>query len=65
MSRFVAIALAVALVAASCGGGAVPSTGPSTSQNLAPNFTLTLADGTVFTLADESRPVYLVFWAEW
>lgn len=31
----------------------------------APNFTLTLHDGTDYQLDHEVRPVYLVFWAEW
>ena len=40
--------------------------GPDTSGlPEAPAFTLDLADGTTFVLADEQKPVYLVFWAEW
>lgn len=32
----------------------------------APDFTLTLEDPQgVFTLSEEQKPVYLVFWAEW
>lgn len=31
----------------------------------APDFGLTLSDGTEYQLANEVRPVYLVFWAEW
>ena len=33
----------------------------------APDFTLALAlgDGGTFTLSDEQKPVYMVFWAEW
>lgn len=31
----------------------------------APDFSMTLADGTEFVLSAETRPVYLVFWAEW
>lgn len=31
----------------------------------APDFTITLDDGTEFTLSEEQKPVYLVFWAEW
>lgn len=30
-----------------------------------PDVTLELDDGTTFVLADASRPVMLVFWAEW
>lgn len=38
---------------------------PDHDRELAPDFTLALADGTTFTLSDAGRPVYLVFWAEW
>ena len=31
----------------------------------APDFTFALADGSSFSLSDEQKPVYLVFWAEW
>lgn len=31
----------------------------------APDFSLELADGSTFTLSEETRPVYMVFWAEW
>ncbi len=31
----------------------------------APDFALALGDGGVFTLSEEQKPVYLVFWAEW
>lgn len=40
-------------------GGAKPE-GPD-----APNFTLALATGDSFTLYDEQKPVYMIFWAEW
>lgn len=32
---------------------------------IAPDFSLVLADGSTFTLSEGSRPVYMVFWAEW
>lgn len=38
---------------------------PGHDRELAPDFTLALADGTSFTLSEAGRPVYLVFWAEW
>lgn len=38
---------------------------PDPSRPLAPQFTLTLGDGTVYRSADDVRPIYLVFWAEW
>ena len=31
----------------------------------APDFQITLADGTAFSLSAEQKPVYMVFWAEW
>jgi thiol-disulfide isomerase/thioredoxin len=34
-------------------------------RELAPDFTLALGDGETFTLSEGSRPVFLVFWAEW
>lgn len=38
---------------------------PNPDRPLAPDFSLTLSDGTEYQLANETRPVYLVFWAEW
>lgn len=38
---------------------------PAHDRELAPDFTLALADGRSYTLSEEGRPVYLVFWAEW
>ena len=38
---------------------------PNPDRDLAPDFSLILSDGTEYRLADEVRPVYLVFWAEW
>ena len=38
---------------------------PNPDRQLAPDFSLTLSDGTVYQLANETRPVYMVFWAEW
>ena len=31
----------------------------------APHFSLVLGEGGVFTLTEETRPVFLLFWAEW
>jgi|FLYL01.1.fsa_nt_gi hypothetical protein len=45
--------------------GAPPSTAAPSSRPPAPDFTLQLADGEVFRLAEEHRPVFLLFWAEW
>ncbi len=43
---------------------AAPSTTLS-DRPLAPDFTLALGDGGEFTLSETSKPVYLIFWAEW
>jgi len=31
----------------------------------APDFTMALASGETFTLSNEQKPVYMIFWAEW
>jgi len=49
----------------------VPATttqSPDTTDSgrpVAPDFTLELGEGGVYTLSEGARPVYLVFWAEW
>jgi hypothetical protein len=40
------------------------STAPS-GRETAPDFTLALHGGGSYTLSEENRPVYLLFWAEW
>ena len=42
-----------------------PSAGGDTDREIAPNFTLAMADGACYILSETSKPVYLVFWAEW
>lgn len=46
-----------------------PSTAPPSTLvadgPAAPDFTLDLGSGGRFTLSDEQKPVYMVFWAEW
>jgi hypothetical protein len=45
-----------------------PAQGPAAARPdgpVAPDFTLALANGEDFVLSAESKPVYLVFWAEW
>jgi hypothetical protein len=37
----------------------------TSDRPLAPDFTLELGDGGVYTLSEGAQPVYLVFWAEW
>jgi hypothetical protein len=44
-----------------------PSAAPAIPDDAidAPDFTLLLGDGTSYTLSEDPKPVYLVFWAEW
>jgi hypothetical protein len=43
-----------------------PSGGETIEGPAAPDFTLALGTGSeTFTLSDEAKPVYMVFWAEW
>ncbi len=42
-----------------------PARSPNPDRPVAPDFELVLSDGGTFTLSAETRPVYLVFWAEW
>lgn len=37
----------------------------SDDRPVAPDFSLDLGAGGTFVLSEETRPVYLVFWAEW
>ncbi|MGD2102411.1 MAG: hypothetical protein PVG83_09265 [Acidimicrobiia bacterium] len=41
------------------------TTEPASDRPLAPDFTLALGDGGTYTLSEGTKPVYLVFWAEW
>ncbi len=55
--------------------GSTDTTGPSAAEPEpspsgvegpeAPDFSLVLSDGSTFTLSEGSKPVYMVFWAEW
>lgn len=67
--RKLALVLAIGLLATACGDGAgsgdVGGAAAPAATETAPDFTLTLADGGVFRLSDEQRPVYMIFWAEW
>jgi len=91
------LVIALALVAAACGGSAATTPDPSGDTAVAatpssdstsdaggdstssgdstdrvrpdgpdaPEFTLALGEGGSFTLSQEQKPVYMVFWAEW
>jgi hypothetical protein len=41
------------------------TTETTSDRPVAPDFTLQLGDGGTYTLSEGSKPVYLVFWAEW
>lgn len=71
MRRFSLLTLAI-LTLAGCGAApsgarsAITTTASSTAAvRTAPDFTLQLGDGGQFVLSEETRPVFLVFWAEW
>ena len=69
----------IGLIAAACGGSeggasstvapdttAPPAGGGTIEGPAAPDFTLALGTGSdSFTLSEEAKPVYMVFWAEW
>ena len=38
---------------------------PDPDRELAPDFSLLLGNGSTFVLSEETRPVFMVFWAEW
>lgn len=51
-------------------GTTTPGAATTTSRlppdgQAAPDFALALGEGGEFTLSDEQKPVYMVFWAEW
>lgn len=41
------------------------TTTTSSGRPVAPDFTLELGRGGMYTLSEAEKPVYLVFWAEW
>ncbi len=41
------------------------ATRPRPEGDDAPDFTLALGEGGEFTLSEERKPVYMIFWAEW
>lgn len=80
MSRMTVRILGLALVVAACGGAGasdsaappgasastVSATDPASPRGpVAPDFTLTLGEGGTYTLSEGTKPVYMVFWAEW
>jgi hypothetical protein len=47
------------------GASLVPNETISPEGPAAPDFTIALGDGGSFTLSEEAKPVYMIFWAEW
>jgi hypothetical protein len=45
--------------------GSVTTTAPPDDRPVAPDFSLELGAGGTFVLSEETRPVFMVFWAEW
>lgn len=65
--------LTLGVLVAACGAeptAELSPDGPTTQQAPdevmpAPEFSLELGDGGTFTLSEETRPVFMIFWAEW
>lgn len=55
----------IALIAVACSADDPASTMAADGGTVAPDFSLALGDGSTFTLSEEARPVFMVFWAEW
>lgn len=53
------------LILAACSGSDSASTTAEAVSSAAPDFSLQLGSGGTFTLSEEARPVFMVFWAEW
>ena len=76
VTRPLALLGAVLMLLTACSGSddaspqssvaAVEDGAATTSETpVAPDFELALGDGGTFRLSDETKPVFLVFWAEW
>jgi hypothetical protein len=64
MRRLFLLAL-IALIVVACSTDDSASTTAADGATVAPDFSLALGDGSTFTLSEEARPVFMVFWAEW
>jgi type IV pilus biogenesis protein CpaD/CtpE len=66
--RILAAVAAIAALLGACAtdsGDPTAAESPATAVEVAPDFTLALADGGEFRLSAEQRATFLVFWAEW
>jgi hypothetical protein len=68
MKKFLLAGLFV--VIAACGGAngsESPSSGPAADPAVEAQrgFSLELADGSTYTLAESGNPAFVIFWAEW
>lgn len=71
MRRSLWLVASMVVIAACATAGDTSEDAAGTSQQQpasarqAPDFSLELGDGGTFTLSEETRPVFMVFWAEW
>ena len=76
VTRVLALFSALLMLLTACAGtedassqagvGTVDDAAAATDEDpTAPDFELELGDGGTFRLSDETKPVFLVFWAEW
>ncbi len=74
--RLMLLLVPLAMVAASCSGGAASEVALGTEVygafttdaegvTVSPDFALTLANGELWTLAEQENPTILLFWADW
>lgn len=75
MRRLAVLLTTASVVLAACGSASDVASGTATIEGdfveqadgsfVAPNFSLTLADGSTWELADQSTPTLITFWADW
>ena len=74
--RLMLLLVPLALVVTSCSGGAAAEVALGTEVfgefttdaegvTVSPDFVLTLANGELWTLAEQGNPTILLFWADW
>lgn len=59
------LVLSLGLIVAACSSAGDAPTTMTDDAAIASDFSLRLGDGSTFTLSEETRPVFMVFWAEW
>ena len=73
--RLLLLLVPLAVVAAACSGSGadIPMgtevhgafTTNAAGATVSPDFTLTLANGDLWTLAEQTKPTIVLFWADW